>query len=86
MRRCALVDLSLSYAGKRPSCPYLVRVRHVGAALEDILHGRTTQTPQETRFAPDTPDFLNRPKHNLPAQTTPFVGREAELKRSCQAD
>jgi serine/threonine protein kinase len=54
-------------------------VRHVGAELEDILSGHHFHTPPQTRFAPPTPDFLQRPKHNLPAQTTPFVGREAEL-------
>ena len=54
-------------------------VRQVGLELEDMLHGRTQQTPPETRFAPETPNLLLRPKHNLPAQTTPFVGREAEL-------
>ena len=54
-------------------------VRNVGADLEAILHGRSPNTPPETRFAAPTPDMLHRPKHNLPAQTTPFVGREAEL-------
>jgi serine/threonine protein kinase len=54
-------------------------VRQVGLELEDILHGRTTHTPPQTRFAPDTPDYFLRPKHNLPTQTTSFVGREAEL-------
>jgi serine/threonine protein kinase len=54
-------------------------VRQVGLELEDILHGRTQQTPPETRFAPETPNLLIRPKHNLPAQTTPFVGREGEI-------
>ena len=54
-------------------------VRHVGALLEDILHGRTDDTPPPTRFAAPLPAVFERPKHNLPAQTTPFVGREAEL-------
>lgn len=54
-------------------------MRYVGAALEDILHGRAVRAFAETRFAPPTPDALRPPLHNLPAQTTSFVGRAAEL-------
>lgn len=57
----------------------IVSMRHVGAALEDIIQGRALHTPPETRFATPLPDIFERPKHNLPAQTTAFVGREAEL-------
>ncbi len=58
-------------------------VRLVGAELEAILKGREVPTPLrlapgETRFAPPTPPS-DAPRHNLPAQDTPFVGREAEL-------
>jgi predicted ATPase len=64
-------------------------VRLVGAELEAILKGREIPTPVrlvpgESRFAGEscfstlTPD-TSRPRHNLPAQPTPFVGREAEL-------
>lgn len=61
-------------------------VRLVGAELEAILQGRAPSVsgfrsaiPLETGYF-DTPvpitDLL---KHNLPLQTTPFVGREQEL-------
>jgi predicted ATPase/predicted Ser/Thr protein kinase len=58
-------------------------VRLVGAELEAILKGREVPTPLrlapgESRFSTPTPD-TTRPRHNLPAQPTPFVGREAEL-------
>ncbi len=58
-------------------------VRLVGAELEAILKGREVPTPlrlapAESRFSTPTPD-VTLPRHNLPAQSTPFVGREAEL-------
>jgi len=58
-------------------------VRLVGAELEAILKGRKVPTPVrlapgESRFATPTPE-TTQPRHNLPAQSTPFVGREAEL-------
>jgi predicted ATPase len=57
-------------------------VRYVGAMLEDILHGRDTDTVvvADNRFATPTPDTFHRALHNLPAQITPFVGREAEVE------
>jgi serine/threonine protein kinase/predicted ATPase len=55
-------------------------VRIVGAELEAIQQGRTHQKPQQTqRFDVDIPEFMTLSKHNLPAQMTPFVGREHEL-------
>ncbi len=55
-------------------------VRRIGSELEDIQHGRESiNTPQPARFETDIPDFTLLPKHNLPAQATPFVGREHEL-------
>jgi serine/threonine protein kinase/predicted ATPase len=54
-------------------------VRHAGAALEDILQGRTHKPQPTQRFDIDTPQFMTLSKHNVPAQTTPFVGREHEL-------
>ena len=58
-------------------------VRLVGAELEAMLKGREPVTPShltyETRFAAPTPS-VDAPKHNLPAQVTPFVGRVAELR------
>jgi serine/threonine protein kinase/tetratricopeptide (TPR) repeat protein len=77
----ALVDLVYRMLQKDPHAR-ITSVRHVGAALEDILKGRSTDKVaivQTDRFVTPTPDFLQRAKHNLPAQTTPFVGRESEL-------
>jgi predicted ATPase len=73
----ALVDLIYRML-ERDANARMASVRHVGAALEDILQGRDT-TPQPARF--DTPwtDVNLLSKHNLPAQTTPFVGCEHEL-------
>jgi len=63
-------------------------VRLVGAELEAILSGRTivfpatrlspAALPTEDRFATITPATAV-PKHNLPVQSIPFVGRETEL-------
>jgi serine/threonine protein kinase len=54
-------------------------VRIVGTELEAIQQGRS-QKPQPTqRFDVDIPEFMTLSKHNLPAQMTPFVGREHEL-------
>lgn len=64
-------------------------VRQVGLELEALIQGRDG-TGTGTRpaaalydhagaFATPTPSNLARPRHNFPAQTTPFVGREAEL-------
>jgi hypothetical protein len=52
-------------------------MRHVGAALEDVLHERATPIPSsQQRFTVMTAAV---PRDNLPVQTTPFVGREPEL-------
>ncbi len=75
----ALVDLVYRMLEKNPDAR-IGSVRHVGAELEDILQGRDVPVRSESRFATPTPDLLSRPRHNLPAQTTPFVGREAELR------
>ncbi len=64
-------------------------VRQVGAELEAILQGYDTQPARAANrehlaykaSAAITPiaDRPERPKHNLPVQTTPFVGRDKEL-------
>jgi predicted ATPase/DNA-binding CsgD family transcriptional regulator len=56
-------------------------VRLVGAELEAIIQGRDTPrpAPEISRFATPTPHPAGVPGHNLPLQTIPFVGREAEL-------
>jgi serine/threonine protein kinase len=55
-------------------------VRQVGLELEDILYQRASE-PIMTRFQDLRSDrvVLSRAKHNLPAQTTSFVGRENDL-------
>lgn len=72
-----LVDLIYRMLDKDPSAR-IASVRHVGAALEDILQKRSTSI-QERRFNTPTHDLLNPIRHNLPAQVTDFVGREDEL-------
>ncbi len=73
----ALIDLIYRMLERDPLAR-IASVRHVGAALEDVLHGRDTAVPSP-RFETPLPETFSLPKHNLPAQTTPFVGREAEL-------
>jgi predicted ATPase len=70
----AFVDLVYRMLNRDPQAR-ISSVRHVGAELEDILHGREARG----RFQTPVPDSRQRPRHNLPAQTTPFVGREREL-------
>jgi len=53
-------------------------VRLVGAELEALLKGREPAR-HASRFTSPTPP-AGGPRHNLPAQATPFVGREAELR------
>jgi serine/threonine protein kinase/tetratricopeptide (TPR) repeat protein len=73
-----LVDLVYRMLERDPQAR-IASVRHIGATLEDIIEGRTAQPTPTKRF--DTPpiEFSLRVQHNLPAQTTPFVGREAEV-------
>ena len=75
-----LVDLIYRMLEKDPHAR-ISSVRHIGAALEDILQGRdssVTAIPKE-RFHTPTPVAIEQPKHNLPLQTTAFVGRETEV-------
>lgn len=86
----ALVDL-LGRMLQKDRASRISSVRLVGAELEAIMRGRhdvrrtTVTTPisiptlDESRFETPTPP-TSAPKHNLPAQTTAFVGRESELE------
>ena len=85
----ALADLVYRMLEKDPQ-QRIPSVRLVGAELEAILHGRASPTPglrppTPAAGAPLEPHFTaatpapDRPKHNLPVQATPFVGREGEL-------
>jgi serine/threonine protein kinase len=73
-----LVDLVYRMLERDPQAR-IASVRHIGATLEDILHGRTAQPTLTKRFDAPPPETQLRNQHNLPAQTTPFVGREAEV-------
>ena len=84
----ALIDLIYRMLAKDRGAR-ITSVRLVGAELEAILErvGKAADgEPQAAArsharpaFATPTPDRLQRVRHNLPAQATPFVGREAEL-------
>ncbi len=74
----ALVDLVYRMLERDPQAR-ISSVRHVGAELEDILEKRESP-PQRKRFDTDIPNFIDLPKHNLPTQTTPFIGRDQELE------
>ncbi|MCI0710996.1 MAG: protein kinase [Chloroflexi bacterium] len=84
----ALVDLVYRMLEKNPQAR-IPSVRIVGAELESILLGRTSDSgatfiqPQSNhlkRFATDLTAVAPPTKHNLPAQVTPFIGRESELE------
>jgi predicted ATPase len=77
-----LADLVYRMLEKDPQ-QRIPSVRLVGAELEALLKGREAvaparAVPAESRSASPTPPALG-PRHNLPAQTTPFIGRQAEL-------
>jgi serine/threonine protein kinase/tetratricopeptide (TPR) repeat protein len=79
-----LVDLIYRMLEKDPQAR-IPSIRQVGVELEALLEGRIAHgmTPpriasDDKRFATPTPSHAH--KHNLPAQTTPFVGRASELE------
>jgi predicted ATPase len=72
----ALADLVYRMLEK-DRCQRIPSVRLVGTELEALLKGREPARVGG-RFVPPTPS-PEAPRHNLPAQTTPFVGRQAEL-------
>lgn len=83
----ALVDLIHRMLEKDPRSR-IPSVRLVGAELEAITTGGVAVSDQTVieptvmvnrRFQTSTPLTASKARHNLPAQTTPFVGREAEL-------
>jgi len=81
----ALVDLIGRMLQKDPA-QRLSSVRLVGAELEAILLGTPLDTDtslprpevQAGRFDQTTP-VSTEPRHNLPVETTPFIGRAGEL-------
>lgn len=83
----ALVDLVHRMLEKDPNMR-ISSVRIVGAELEALLSGTPLDTSSITpavpvavqgRFADSTPMGTTALRHNLPIQSTPFIGREAEL-------
>ncbi len=78
----ALIDLVYRMLERDPQVR-ISSVRHVGAALEDVLYQRDgTPTPSVRPPRFDTPATINAGdfiRHNLPEQVSPFVGREHEL-------
>ncbi len=87
----ALIDLVQRMVIKNPA-ERIPRMRLVGAELEAILSGDIPTLPADdatsvvaqsgvahTRFATPSPISSRIIHHNLPAQMTPFVGRETEI-------
>lgn len=87
----ALADLVYRMLQKDPQ-QRIPSTRLVGAELEAIMHGsdiRSTSAvvllrepptlPEKPRFETSTSDKTAVHRHNLPAQTMPCIGREAEL-------
>jgi len=73
----ALVDLVYRMLA-RDAQARIPSVRQVGAMLEDILReGHTAAGPARFETAP--PKVVSPRKHNLPTQTTTFIGRDVEL-------
>ncbi len=88
----ALADLVYRMLEKDPA-RRIPSVRLVGAELEAIIRGdarrpHPVMPADSSRFATPTPvaadsqtsAIVPRRKHNLPAQPTPFVGRDTELQ------
>jgi predicted ATPase len=63
---------------KRDQQERIPSVRIVGTHLEAILEGRDISSPT-ARFADDDLARLSQSKHNLPVQSTPFIGRLHDL-------
>jgi serine/threonine protein kinase/tetratricopeptide (TPR) repeat protein len=82
----ALIDLVYRMLDKIPQAR-ISSMRRVGAELEAILQrlvsgDSTSPTSMSLSRLPETDQIRVHPriKHNLPAQTTPFVGREREME------
>ncbi len=73
----ALVDLIYRML-ERDRRVRIPSARIVGAELERIQQGYSDQ-PIRYLFDTSTSDFITLPKHNIPAPTTPFIGRKHEL-------
>ncbi|MBN1310645.1 MAG: protein kinase [Anaerolineae bacterium] len=86
----ALVDLLYRMLDKNIDAR-ISSVRLVGAALEVLIKGLGTGTIKpdaeqitgvepKSRFETPTPSTVLR-RHNIPSQTTPFIGRQEEMER-----
>jgi serine/threonine protein kinase/tetratricopeptide (TPR) repeat protein len=77
----ALMDLIYRMLEKE-KLARIASIRQVGLEAENILIGRSTDSnllKHSTRFATQSADSKEHPKHNLPSQPMPFIGREAEI-------
>ncbi|MCL4253074.1 MAG: protein kinase, partial [Anaerolineae bacterium] len=72
-----LVDLIGRMLQKDPA-QRIGSIRLVGAELERIQSQQNGDAPVMPRITTETPRLVTI-KHNLPADTTPFIGRESEL-------
>ncbi len=80
----ALLDLIYRMLTRNPQAR-IPSVRIIGAELEAIQQRRDVVTRAAMKIGRfDTPPLLNLSKHNLPLQTTPFVGRDDELRQIAQ--
>jgi len=75
----ALIDLVYRMLERDPASR-MPSVRHIGAELEDILYGRSARQPGTKRFETDSQEWTVEVQHNLPAQTTVFVGRTTDVQ------
>ena len=79
----ALADL-LQRMMQKDVADRLDSARQIGAVLEAVLHGQPTPLtpmPATQQIIISTPSrkFIEGPRHNLPPQPTPFVGRAQEI-------
>jgi serine/threonine protein kinase/DNA-binding CsgD family transcriptional regulator/tetratricopeptide (TPR) repeat protein len=79
----SLIDLVYTML-ERDRKSRIASARHVGAELEDIWHDRQKPSNPHNRFVTPVSERLAHPKHNLPSQATPFVGREREIEELTQ--
>jgi predicted ATPase len=78
----ALIDLIYRMLEKK-SDQRIPNVRMIAAELDVLMQSDLPQTPMLRKQIASLPEIIDLPTpmplHNLPVQTTPFVGRESEL-------
>lgn len=73
-----MIDLIYRMLERNPESR-IPSMRHVGASLEEIVRGNVV-SEDKSRFATPVSKRLDHAKHNLPLQTTPFIGRQQEVQ------